>query len=79
MAPNYTLFDLHAAYDLPFDLRGVKLQAFLHMFNLLDSAYIQDAIDNSQYNAYDNDHDADDAEVFFGLPRSFNVGLSVRF
>ncbi|MFB0516601.1 MAG: TonB-dependent receptor plug domain-containing protein, partial [Candidatus Neomarinimicrobiota bacterium] len=77
--PDYELIDFHAVYDLPFNLAGVRLQAFAHVFNLLDTAYIQDATDNSAYNAWDYDHDADDAEVFFGIPRSFNVGLTVRF
>ncbi len=77
MAPAYTLVDFHASYDLPFKLKGSKFTLSAHVFNLLDATYIQDAVDNSQYNAYDNDHDADDAEVFFGLPRRFNIGLSV--
>ena len=78
-APSYTVLDLHGSYDLPFDFGGVKIQAFAHVFNLLDTQYIQDATDNSSYNSWDNDHDADDAEVFFGLPRSFNVGLALQF
>ena len=79
MAPNYTVMDFHASYDLPFELSGIKLTAFAHIFNLLDETYIQDAVDNSQYNAWDHDHDADDAEVFFGIPRTFNVGLSLHY
>lgn len=76
--PNYTTFDLHTSYQLPFDLKGVNVKLFAHIFNLLDETYIQDATDNSQYNGYDSDHDADDAEVFFGAPRSWNVGLSIN-
>lgn len=76
-APSYSVIDLHAAYDVPLNFRGVNLQFFLHVFNLLDQEYIQDAVDNSRYNGFDGDHDADDAEVFFGLPRSFNLGLVV--
>jgi len=78
-APGYMKIDLHAYYDLPIQLAGVKLQAFVHIFNLLDETFIQDATDNSAYNSWDNDHDADDAEVYMGLPRSFNAGLTVRF
>ena len=78
-APNYYVMDLHAAYDLPFDLGGIKLQVFAHVFNLFDAEYIQDATDNSEYNYFDKDHDADDAEVFFGLPRTFNIGLQLRY
>lgn len=80
--PAYTVVDFHAAYDLPFELSGIKLQLFSHVFNVLDSEYIQDAIDNSAYNAYTangKNHSADDAEVFFGLPRTFNIGLQLRY
>ncbi|MFQ6616341.1 MAG: TonB-dependent receptor, partial [Fidelibacterota bacterium] len=82
LAPNYSLIDLHVLYNLPITLGPVKLQVFAHVFNLLDTVYIQDAVDNSQYNAYTGDgknHAADDAEVFFGLPRYFNAGLTVNF
>jgi len=92
-APNYTVVDLHAAYNLPFELAGIKFQLFGHVFNLLDEIYVQDALDNSPYNAYRIDHDnnpatakvianphkADAAEVFLGLPRTFNLGLSLRY
>ena len=80
--PSYTLFDLHTSYKLPFHLSGVKFRVFAHVFNLLDTEYISDALDNSKYNAYKKDgknHKADDAEVFFGLPRFFNVGISVTY
>jgi len=78
-APSYTLIDVHAIYDIPLELGGFKLQLFGHVFNALDAEYIQDAVDNSQYNAFDYDHDADDAEVFFGLPRTFNVGIQFAY
>ena len=78
-APNYFVMDFHGTYDLPFDVSGVKLQLFAHVFNLLDTEYIQDAVDNSAYNAWDDDHDADDAEVYFGLPRTFNIGLHIAY
>ena len=41
--------------------------------------YIQDSVDNSEYSSWDDDHDADDAEVFMGLPRFFNVGFSITY
>lgn len=77
--PAYGLMDFHFMYNLPFSLSGVKLQLFAHLYNALDEIYIQDAVDNSKYNAWDKDHDADDAEVFLGLPRFFNVGLSINY
>jgi hypothetical protein len=51
-----------------------------HIFNALDGVYVQDAVDNSQYNGYgDKLHLAHNAEVFLGTPRYYNVGLSVNF
>ena len=79
-APSYGILDLHAYYDLPFEIGPAKPQLFLHVFNALDEVYIQDAVHMSSYNAWDKDVPyADDAEVFFGLPTSFNLGLSVNF
>jgi hypothetical protein len=40
---------------------------------------VQDAIDNSSFNGFDLDHDADDAEVFLGIPRNINLGFQVTF
>lgn len=80
--PDYTLVDLHINYVLPMDLNGVKLTAFAHVFNVFDEVYISDAVDNSRYNAYTADgknHKADDAEVFLGLPRTFNLGLKINY
>ncbi|MBN2281867.1 MAG: TonB-dependent receptor [Candidatus Marinimicrobia bacterium] len=76
-APGYTKIDIHAYYTLPFNVMRTNIQVFAHVFNVLDAMYIQDAVDNSAYNGFDKDHDADDAEVFFGTPRWFNVGLSI--
>ena len=51
-----------------------------HLFNALDAVYVQDAVDNSQYNGFgDKIHLAHNAEVFLGTPRYFNLGLSVNF
>ena len=85
MAPAYGVADFHGIYNLPLDLKGIKLQVFAHIFNLLDEEYIQDAVDNSSFNAYRidgvivNPHKADAAEVFFGVPRLINVGLAIQF
>ena len=77
--PSYSLLDFHASYRLPVDLNGVKFDVFAHMFNILDELYISDAVDNSRYNGFDGDHDADDAEVYMGLPQTFNVGITVTY
>ena len=80
--PDFTVVDFHFAYDLPFDLGGTRLQLFGHLFNALDEVYVQDATDNSRFNAFKDNgktHSADDAEVFLGIPRTFNVGLSLAY
>ncbi|MCF6365433.1 MAG: hypothetical protein L3J35_04445 [Bacteroidales bacterium] len=46
--------------------------------------YIQDAVDNSKYNGfygYDNrfSHTVNSAEVYLGLPRTFNAGIKITF
>src|SRR5699024_9473540 len=78
-APNYTVLDAHVQYQIGDIFSGANVELFLNLYNVLDEIYIQDATDNSQFNAYDYNHTADDAEVFFGLPRRFNAGLSVKF
>ena len=79
-APGYGVLDIHGSYDLPFELGPAKPSLFLHVFNALDEVYIQDATDNSRYNGWESPyHGADDAEVFFGMPMSFNLGISVGF
>ncbi|MBN2009193.1 TonB-dependent receptor [candidate division KSB1 bacterium] len=77
--PSYGLIDIHAYYTLPLNLQGVGFKLSAHIFNLLDELYISDAVDNSQYNSFDKDHDADDAEVYMGLPRTFNLGLTLTY
>ena len=79
-APSYGVLDIHGSYDLPLELGSAKPSLFIHVFNALDEVYIQDATDNSKYNSWGSPwHGADDAEVFFGLPMSFNAGLSIAF
>ncbi len=78
--PGYTVFDLHASYQLDSEVSsalGGDVRLFLHMYNMFDAIYIQDATDNSRFNGFDGDHDADDAEVFLGIPRSFNLGFQI--
>ena len=77
--PDYGVVDLHLYYDLPLNTEDYSVSVFAHVFNALNTIYIQDATDNSQYNSFDGDHDADDAEVFFGIPRNFNAGFTIRF
>jgi len=82
--PAFGIMDAHLSYQLP--LKGdLGIEVFGHVFNVLDEIYIQDAVDNSAYNAYRvdgdivNPHSADAAEVFLGMPRTFNVGLRFTY
>ncbi len=83
--PSYNLFDFHMQYTLPAQIAGLDVTLFGHIFNLFDELYVQDATDNSSFNAYTaNDavngtHKADDAEIFPGLPRTFNAGFQIGF
>jgi len=78
--PSYDLLDFHFSYIIPVRIEGVEVSIYAHVFNLLDKLYVMDALDNSQYNSYKNNgfnHSADDAEVYPGLPRTFNIGFQV--
>ena len=80
--PGYGIFDLNASYDLPFEYAGAKATVVLNVRNLLDEVYVQDATDNSRYNAYPfrvNTHTANSAEVFLGMPTTYNLGLKINF
>jgi hypothetical protein len=78
-APDYGVLDFHASYKLPVSLGPVGLSVFGHVFNALDEIYVMDAVDNSAYNGFSDTHSASDAEVYLGLPRSFNVGLQFNY
>ena len=78
--PNFSVLDLNLNYRLPIDFNGVTVDVFAHIFNVADAVYIQDATDNSAYNAYDlKEHGADDAEVLLGLPSNYNGGVKINF
>lgn len=81
--PSYTVFDTHINYDIPME-NNLGISVFAHVFNIFDTFYVQDAVDNSQYNGYYGadgslGHTANSAEVFLGLPRTFNVGVKFKF
>ncbi len=85
-APGYNVFDLNMGYDIPRELLGLSrfdIRVLANVFNVFNSFYVQDVTNNSRFNAYrGNGRDAntaDDAEVFLGLPRTFNLGVRVIF
>ena len=81
--PSYNLVDLHISYKIPGQIAGLDVTVFGHIFNLLNELYVEDATDNSQYNgykvngAYYQSHSASSAEVYVGLPTTFNAGFRV--
>jgi len=80
MAPSYSKLDVHINYVLPVGIAGTQMTAFAHIFNALDAVYVQDAVDNSNYNSWGTkEHKAWNAEVFLGAQRYFNAGLKVNF
>ncbi len=82
VVPGYTVLDLHTAYSLTGIVpawEGGDIRIFANVYNVLDDVYVQDAVDNSSFNSFDRDHDADDAEVFLGVPRILNIGLELTF
>ena len=68
--PEYTLFDVHFGYTLPLNYYGSTVEVFGHVFNLLDTMHITDAMDSS-------DHTATSVDVYMGRPRTFLGGLRV--
>jgi hypothetical protein len=79
-APGYTVFDLNLSYRLGDILPAAgDMRIFTNVYNLFDTIYVQDAVDNSRFNGFDGDHDADDAEVFLGYPRNINLGFQINF
>ena len=80
--PAYNLFEFHFGYLLPSQILGLDVTLFAHVFNLTNELYVQDATDNSEFNAWSvdgKDHKADDAEIYPGMPTSFNFGFSAAF
>jgi len=78
--PDYTKLNFHLNYNLPVRINGLGVSVFAHMFNVLDTTFVQDATDHSSYNSWgEKEHNANNAEVFLGMPRTFNAGVTVTF
>ena len=85
--PPSTILDIRANHTFNIKSR-YELTVFGTLNNILNSAYIQDATDNGIQNGHIikdskgnviNDHKAERAEVFVGLPRNFTIGLQFKF
>lgn len=79
--PSYDIYDLHVSYRLPLNNRAFDVSVFAHVFNVFDKVYVSDATDNSSYEGISGapSHSAQRAEVFLGLPATYNLGVSVSF
>ncbi len=79
--PDYEIFDLHVSYRLPLNNRAFDVSVFAHVFNVFDKVYVSDATDNSSFEGIAGapSHSAQRAEVFLGLPATYNLGVSVSF
>ena len=77
-APSYSVVDLHLNAKVA-EFGQNSLVVFAHVFNATNAIYIQDALNNSRYNAVDKENKAQDAEVFLGLPRNINAGVRFNF
>lgn len=77
--PDYTLFDLHAGYTFFFENKNVRVGA--SVFNLFDTFYIADALNNDTFTTYTNtqNFDAASASVFPGFGRQFNFHVTFEF
>jgi iron complex outermembrane receptor protein len=81
--PSYNLLDFHVSYTLPAKVAGMDVTVFGHVFNVLNELYVQEATDNSSYNGYKvngqyyQSHSASSAEVYVGMPTTFNAGFRV--
>ncbi len=68
--PDAYLFDMNAGYN--FKVAGLKTRISGKISNLFDTVYITDATDGSA-------HDWKTSPVYYGLGRTYSVGLKVNF
>jgi hypothetical protein len=81
--PGYQIYNLHISYAIPTRSDAFDLTVFAHVFNLFDEVYISEAVDESSFESVGTNlaprHSAQRAEVFFGAPLTFNMGVTVSF
>lgn len=74
--PNYTIVDLSASYKLVMD--KVSVSFFGGVDNLFNKKYISDATDGFK-NGADKKRSGEDALVWYGFGRTWQVGMRVNF
>ena len=77
--PDYITFDLHAGYTFFMDQKNIRVGA--SVFNLFDTFYIADALNNDTFTRYTNtqNFDAASASVFPGFGRQLNFHVTFEF
>ena len=76
--PNYSLVDLSASYN--FELyKGMNATIFGGVNNLLNTKYIADATDGSKLDATTGLRTGEDALVWYGFGRTWQMGMRVNF
>ncbi len=75
--PAFSLLDLHVACTLPVFDNRIEVQ--MNIFNALDERYISDATETFLYDIKDFGHKAENAGVFFGQPRTYNLGFVLSY
>lgn len=79
--PAYGTLELHAGYGYTIQEK-VKLDLRASVFNVLNSHYITDAVNNDSYALYNNKNatfDASSAGVFFAQGRWFTLSLTATY
>ncbi len=67
---DYHLFDFNAKYS--FKIGGVDAMLLANVNNLFDSEYVSDGFDGAN-------HDWQSSTVYYGLGRTYSIGLKVKF
>ena len=76
--PNYSLVDLSASYN--FELyKGMNATVFGGVNNLFNTKYIADATDGSKVDATTGLRTGEDALVWYGFGRTWQMGMRVNF
>lgn len=75
--PSYGLLSLHTGYRFKFEKTSLVLKG--NIFNLLNTMYISDASNNSNFDDTQDNFNAQSASVFFGQGLRFNVSLGFQF
>jgi len=76
LLPSYFMVDFHAGYG--FNLIKTRMDIRFSLLNVLNTFYISDGQNNSQYTPGNySDFDAKSASVFVGMPMRYSLSLKI--